>query len=55
MEENRYGEIFNDFSKPFQQRLDEAAEFALETLRKNNEVKDVFDLFLKTGCIFVTS
>lgn len=50
-----YKEIFNDFSKPFQQRIDEAAQYALESLRKNNEVKDVFDLFLKTGCILVTS
>ena len=50
-----YKEIFNDFSKPFQQRLDEAEEYALESLRKNNEAKNVLDLFLKTGCILVTS
>lgn len=50
-----YKEIFNDFSKPFQQRLDEAVEYAFEVLRKNNETKNVLDLYFKTGCILVTS
>ena len=51
MKNKTYESIFQDFSKPFDERLNEAVELAKKELRASIKIREIFRVFNETGCI----
>lgn len=50
-----YREIFNQFHLPFSERLENACQYAMEEISNKARFRDIWNLFLQTGCIMVNS